>query len=176
MNNIVNYRLIHESINESVNQLINESINESMNQLINESINESINGSMNQLINDNIDINDIHLQEDKNVNIKNVFDIINLLPYDIKRKIYEDYIRIPYLKSQFYIELKSNDSQRLISRGIYDRYIKMKNIPNLMNYIIKDDDIINKLYTQHFILKKKCFVRLNIHESFILAILFTLYH
>jgi hypothetical protein len=153
MNNIVNYRLINGSIDQSIDDISD--------------------------IDDIIDISNIILlddKKDKTVNIKTVFDLIDLLPYDIKRKIYEDYIRIPYLKSQFYIELNSDNSQRLISKGIYDRYIKMKNIPDLMNYIIKDDEIINRLYIEHFILNKKNFVRLDMDKSFILSILFTLYH
>jgi len=127
-----------------------------------------------------LNIEDIILSDvriiDKKFKFKSIFDLINSLPEDIKIKIYEEYVRIPYLKDQFYIEVKSRDSQALIAKDLYYRYMKMKNIPNLISYTIKNDELINNLYIKHYILNNKIFRNLDCNKSFILSILFSLYH
>ena len=127
-----------------------------------------------------LNIEDIELSDvriiDKKVKFESIFDLINSLPEDIKIKIYEEYVRIPYLKNQFYIEVKSRNSQALIGKDLYYRYMKMKNIPNLINYTIKNDELINSLYVKHYISNNKIFRNLDCNKSFILSILFSLYH
>ena len=107
---------------------------------------------------------------------KSIYDLLNSLPIDIKRKIYEDYIRVPYLYMQYNIVLNSIDSQKLIIKDLYNMYMKMKNIPYLINYFRKNDEIFNDLYRKHYILDNKNFRKLDDDKSFILSILFTLYH
>jgi hypothetical protein len=127
-----------------------------------------------------LNIEDIKLSDvriiNKKLKFESIFDLINSLPEDIKIKIYEEYVRIPYLKDKFYIEIKSRNSQILNGKDLYYRYMKMRKIPNLISYTIKNDQLINNLYIKHYISNNKIFRNLDINQSFILSILFSLYH
>jgi hypothetical protein len=101
---------------------------------------------------------------------------INLLPCDIKRKIFNDYIRIDYLAIQYKLETRTRESQSLQPEKLLLRWLKMKTIPNLIRYLKINDDIFKKLYHQHYVLNDKNFRNMDTDKSFIVSILFTLYH
>ena len=108
---------------------------------------------------------------------RNVLEFVKKLPDDVIKKIYEDYIRIQYLTDVFLnIELKTYDSVRLRPKNLYNRYIIMKNIPKLIFHVRISHEVFNRIYFEHYIKQKKSFVRMDFDESFILSLLFTLYH
>jgi hypothetical protein len=111
------------------------------------------------------------MTKDKQLSVR-----INLLPTDIKRKIFDDYIRIDYLAIQYKLETKTYESQNLEPEKLLSRWLKMKTIPNLIVYLKINDNIFKRLYHQHYILKDKNFRHMDTDNSFIVSLLFTLYH
>jgi hypothetical protein len=123
-------------------------------------------------MNNSIDIDNISISYKFN----SIFDLLDELPYDIKYKIYDEYIRLPYLTSLYFYEVKTYDSQRLKPKNLFSRVMKMKRIPKLFDYVRRNDKLFNDLYIKHYINNNKNFRNLNVDESFVLSILFSLYH
>ena len=130
----------------------------------------NMNNSMD--MNNSIDMNNISIS----YKFESIFDLLDALPYDIKYKIYDEYIKIPYLTLQYFTEVKTYDSQRLKPKNLFSRVMKMKRIPKLFDYVRLNDEIFNSLYIKHYINNNKNFRKLNVDESFVVSILFTLYH
>jgi hypothetical protein len=108
--------------------------------------------------------------------VDNIDRLIQALPDDIIRKIYEEYFECKDLCMEYLQRLKCEDSRRL-------RYLKMVDIteqvlkqPCAIEYLSKKSKPFKFYYKEHFIFDNNHFVLLNRAHSFILCILMTLYH
>mgnify|MGYP005624945349 CR=1 FL=1 len=113
---------------------------------------------------------------ENNPDIEKTYRLINTLPDDILRKIYEEYFECKDVCKEFLERLKCEDSQRL-------RYMKMLDItervlkhPCMVEYLCKKSKPFKFYHREHFIFNNNHFVLLPPVQSFILCILMTLYH
>lgn len=99
------------------------------------------------------------------------------LPYDIVRKIYEEYAEPQMLYDELNLKLNLYSSTILNS---YELKIFLPNILKnkiLVNYLFKNNQIFKIIYTKHFIKKENDFLLIKCPvESMALAWLMHLYH
>ena len=111
-----------------------------------------------------------------NTELTKTLALINALPDDIMRKIYEDYFEGKELCDEFLQRLKCEDSRRLRYMKMIDITERVLDHPCVVEYLCKKSKPFKYYYKEHFILHKKHFVLLPPLQSFILCILMTLYH
>jgi hypothetical protein len=102
--------------------------------------------------------------------------LINSLPDDVMRHIYEEYF-VGIDTCNKYLELlKSDESQSLNYKPLMDLTRRLLEYPCAIEYLCSKHQIFKKMYIEHYIKKNKCFVQMDMLESFILSILMHLYH
>ena len=111
-----------------------------------------------------------------NAELTKTLTLINALPDDIMRKIYEDYFEGKELCDEFLQRLKCEDSQRLRYMKMIDITERVLDHPCVVEYLCKKSKPFKYYYKEHFILHKKHFTLLPPLQSFILCILMSLYH
>ena len=111
-----------------------------------------------------------------NPELCNTMCLINTLPDDIMRKIYEDYFEGKTLCKEFLQKLESEDSKRLRHLSMMDITTRVLQYPCVVEYLRKKSSVFDYYYKEHFILKNPHYVQKSRAESFILCILMHLYH
>lgn len=102
--------------------------------------------------------------------------LINSLPDDVIRHIYEEYF-IGIDTCNKYLELlKSKESQRLEYEPLVELSRRLLEYPCAIEYLCSKHQIFKKMYIEHYIKNNKLFVLMDNLESFILSILMHLYH
>ena len=111
-----------------------------------------------------------------NLELHKTLGLINALPDDIMRKIYEDYFEGKALCAEFLQKLESDDSKELRHLGMLKITERVLQYPCVVDYLRKYSSIFDYYYKDHFILQKPHFVQKSRAESFLLCILMHLYH
>lgn len=111
-----------------------------------------------------------------NPELCNTMGLINTLPDDIMRKIYEDYFEGKSLCKEFLQKLESEDSKRLRHLSMMDITTRVLQYPCVVEYLRKKSSVFDYYYKEHFILEHPHYVQKSRAESFILCILMHLYH
>ena len=116
------------------------------------------------------------MQQDDSDAIAKTIRLINSLPDDVMRHIYEEYF-VGIDTCNKYLELlKSDESQSLNYKPLRDLTRRLLEYPCAIEYLCSKHQIFKKMYIEHYIKKNKCFVQMDMLESFILSILMHLYH
>jgi len=115
------------------------------------------------------------MQEDS-VDLTKTVRLINSLPDDVIRHIYEEYF-VGIDTCDKYLELlKSTESQSLNYKPLMDLTRRLLEYPFAIEYLCGKHMFFKKMYIKHYIQNNKSFVQMNMLESFILSILMHLYH
>uniref|UniRef100_A0A6C0HJG5 Uncharacterized protein n=1 Tax=viral metagenome TaxID=1070528 RepID=A0A6C0HJG5_9ZZZZ len=102
--------------------------------------------------------------------------LINSLPDDVNRYIYEEYFVGIEACNQYLQLLNSRESTRLEYAHLIQPTRKLLGNPCAVEYLCKKHEIFNKMYKEHYIKHNKLFVLMQLLDSFILSILMHLYH
>lgn len=111
-----------------------------------------------------------------NENLTETLALINTLPDDIKRKIYEDCFEGKALYKEFLKQLKSQSSKQLQYHNMIEITERILKFPCVVEYLCKKSSVFDYYYKDHFILNKTHYVQKSRVESFIFCILMHLYH
>ena len=102
--------------------------------------------------------------------------LINTLPDDVMRHIYEEYF-IGIEACNKYLELlKSSEAQSLIYNKLVDPTRRLLEYPCAVEYLCSKHPIFKQMYIEHYVKNNKYFAQMNVLESFIVSILMHLYH
>ena len=116
------------------------------------------------------------MQEEDSVALAKTIRLINSLPDDVMRHIYEeDFVGIDTC-NKYLALLKSAESQSLNYKPLMDLTRRLLEYPFAIEYLCSKHPIFKQMYIKHYIQNKKSFVQMNMLESFILSILMHLYH
>ncbi len=120
------------------------------------------------------DIQDKVIQD--RIDLVKTIRLINSLPDDVMRHIYEEYfVGIDTCKK--YLELlKSDESRSLQYEHLIEPTRNLLKHPCSVEYLCKKHSIFKKVYTEHYIQNNKSFLLMNMLESFVVSILMHLYH
>ena len=103
--------------------------------------------------------------------------IENILPDDVKRKIYNEYFLGQDLCNRYYNTVKSIECQRLEYRVLLPVIIETLKHPCVIDELSRNTTTgYGYYYKEHYVKKEKSFKLLNTEESFTLCILMSLYH
>lgn len=115
------------------------------------------------------------MQEDS-VAMTKTIRLINSLPDDVMRHIYEQYF-VGIDACNTYLELlKSDESHSLIYSHLVEPTRRLLEHPCAVEYLCSKHPIFKKMYIEHYIKNNKWFVLMGKLESFIVSILMHLYH
>ena len=125
------------------------------------------------------DIQESDIQErflnDRN-ELRKLANLINSLPDDVMRHIYEEYF-VGIDTCNKYLELlKSKESQSLQYEHLTEATQMLLKHPCAVEYLCKKHSIFKKMYTEHYIQNNKMFLQMDMLRSFIVSILMHLYH
>jgi len=102
--------------------------------------------------------------------------LINSLPDDVMRHIYEEYL-VGIDACNKYLELlKSEKSRRLEYKPLIEITRQLLQYPCAVEYLCGKHEIFKKMYVEHYIKNNKSFLLMDILDSFVLSILMHLYH
>ena len=102
--------------------------------------------------------------------------LINSLPDDVMRHIYEEYF-VGIDTCNKYLELlKSENSRSLEYKPLIEITRRLLQHPCAVEYLCGKHKIFKKMYFEHYIKNNKSFLLMDMLESFVLSILMHLYH
>jgi hypothetical protein len=102
--------------------------------------------------------------------------LINSLPDDVMRHIYEEYFVGIEACNKFLELLKSESSQSLEYKQLTNLADRLLQYPCAVEYLCEKHTIFKKVYIEHYIKNNKSFLLMDMLESFVLSILMHLYH
>ena len=102
--------------------------------------------------------------------------LINSLPDDVMRHIYEEYFVGIDTCNKFLELLKSENSSSLEYKPLIKIAGRLIQSPCAVEYLCGKHKIFKKVYIEHYIKNNKSFLLMNMLESFVLSILMHLYH
>ena len=102
--------------------------------------------------------------------------LINSLPDDVMRHIYEEYFVGIDTCNKYLKLLESDESRRLKYEHLTEPTRQLLQHPCAVEYLCKKHEIFKKMYTKHYIQHNKSFVLMDMLHSFIASILMHLYH
>lgn len=117
--------------------------------------------------------------------MKKIVDLIECLPDDVKRSIYDNYFEGKKLYDTFIKVLHSDECVRLDISELIPLWGKIRRHPCALEYMKKTanqkNNILNETnfsyhYNEHYTENKKSFKRLCLDDSFLLCLLMTMYH
>jgi phosphoribosyl-ATP pyrophosphohydrolase len=111
-----------------------------------------------------------------NPELCNTMCLINTLPNDIIRKIYEEYFEAKELCKEFLQKLESEDSKRLRHLSMMEITTQVLQHPCVVEYLRNKSSVFDYYYNEHFVLENPHYAQESRAESFILSILTHLYH
>jgi hypothetical protein len=102
--------------------------------------------------------------------------LINSLPDDVMRHIYEEYF-VGIDTCNKYLELlKSDESHSLSHLHLIEPTRRLLEHPCAIEYLCRKHPIFKRMYIEHYIKNNKWFLLMDMLESFIVSILMHLYH
>jgi len=116
-------------------------------------------------------------QQKKCNDLKKTIRLIQALPDDVSRHIYEEYFEAKSTCSEF-LNLLFNDkrSHSLEYSHLTEITSRLIRHPCAVEYLSKHCKVFNNMYKAHYIDNNKYFVLMNVLDSFVLSMLFYLYH
>ena len=96
-----------------------------------------------------------------NPQLNKTLTLINALPDDISRKIYEDYFQGKELCIRFLTQLEDENSVRLEYQKLMGITEQVLRYPCVVEYLRKKSDAFNRSYITHFVENNKQFRLLN---------------
>jgi len=116
-------------------------------------------------------------QQKKCDDLKKTIRLIQALPDDVSRHIYEEYFEAKSTCTEF-LNLLLNDkrSHSLEHRHLTEITSRLIQHACAVEYLSKQCKVFNDMYKAHYINNDKYFVQLNVLDSFVLSMLFYLYH
>jgi hypothetical protein len=102
--------------------------------------------------------------------------LINRLPDDVLRHIYEEYIVGKETCDRYLEMFKSDSAMSLEHRPLLEMTSRLLEHPCAIEYLCAKHKIFKKMYIEHYVQDNKWFVLMNKLESFVLSILMWLYH
>jgi len=116
-------------------------------------------------------------QQNKCDDLKKTIRLIQALPNEVSRDIYEEYFEAKSTCTEFLnllLEDKRSHSLELNHlREITERLLQHE---CAIKYLSKHCEVFNNMYKAHYIDNNKCFVLMNVLDSFIASMLMSLYH
>jgi len=102
--------------------------------------------------------------------------LINSLPDDVMRHIYEEYF-VGIDACNKYLELLTCEkSRRLEFSHLIEPTRKLLEYPCAVEYLCNKHEVFKKMYIEHYIQNKKAFLLMDMLNSFVVSILMYLYH
>ena len=116
-------------------------------------------------------------QQKKCDDLKKTIRLIQALPDDVSRHIYEEYFEAKSTCKQF-LNLLFNDkrSHRLEHSHLTEITSRLICHPCAVEYLRKHCKVFNDMYKAHYIDNNKYFEQCNVLHSFVLSMLVYLYH
>ena len=112
----------------------------------------------------------------ENIAFEKIVRLINSLPDDVMRHMYDEYFIGIDTCDKFLELLKSENSQSLDYKPLLETARRLIQYPCAVEYLCGKHKIFKQMYIEHYIKNKKTFVLMDILDSFILSILTQLYH
>ena len=116
-------------------------------------------------------------QQKKCDDLKKTIRLIQALPDDVSRHIYEEYFEAKPLCREF-LNLLLNDkrSHRLEHKHLTEITSRLIRHPCAVEYLSKHCKVFKNMYKAHYIDNDKYFEQCNVLHSFVLSMLYYLYH
>lgn len=103
--------------------------------------------------------------------------LIQSLPDDVSKHIYEEYILVKSDCIEFLNNLYENKkSQQLEYKHLIKITERVLNNQHAVEYLRKRCLVFDMMYEKHYIKKEKCFICMETLDGFILSMLMYLYH
>ena len=102
--------------------------------------------------------------------------LINTLPDDVMRHIYEEYFVCKDTCNKYLKLLNFNTPQNLIYGLLVEPTHRLLAYPCAIEYLCTKHSIFKKMYIEHYIKNNKWYERMSTFESFIASILIHIYH
>jgi hypothetical protein len=116
-------------------------------------------------------------QQKKCDDLKKTIRLIQALPDDVSRHIYEEFFEAKTTCTEFLnLLLKDVRSHRLEHKHLTEITGRLIQHGCAVEYLSKHCKVFNDMYKAHYIDKKKYFLQLNVLDSFVLSMLMYLYH
>ena len=112
----------------------------------------------------------------ENIAFEKIVRLINSLPDDVMRHMYEEYFIGIDTCDKFLELLKSESSSSLEYKPLIDLARRLLQHPCAVEYLCGKHPIFKKVYIEHYIKNNKSFLLMDMLESFVLSILMHLYH
>jgi hypothetical protein len=116
-------------------------------------------------------------QQKKCDDLKKTIRLIKALPDDVSRHIYEEYFEAKTTCTEF-LNLLLNDkrSHSLEHTHLIPITSRLLQHACAVEYLSKHCEVFKRMYKAHYIDNNKYFVQINVLDSFVLSMLFYLYH
>ena len=116
-------------------------------------------------------------QQKKCDDLKKTIRLIQALPDDVSRHIYEEYFEAKSTCKEFLnLLLKDKRSHHLEYKHLTEITKRLIQHECAVEYLRKHCKVFNDMYKAHFINKVNYFAQMNVMDSFILSMLMYLYH
>lgn len=102
--------------------------------------------------------------------------MINALPDDVARHIYEEYFLVKDSCDAFLNMLKSRSSSSLDYKPLLIPAKRLLNHPCAVEYLCLKNPLFKQVYSDHYVKNKNNFIYMTTLESFLLSILMHMYH
>ena len=107
---------------------------------------------------------------------KKTIRLINSLPDDVMRHIYEEYFVGIDTCNKYLKLLESKESHNLNYLPLVEPTRRLLEHPCAIEYLCGKHKVFKKMYTEHYIKHNKWFLLMDMLHSFIASILMYLYH
>ena len=102
--------------------------------------------------------------------------LINALPDDVMRHIYEEYFVAKDTCENFIKLLHTDASTSLDYKPLLEPARLLLNHPCAIEYVCIKNPLFKQMYTEHYLKNNKYFVHMTTLQSFVLSILMHMYH
>ena len=102
--------------------------------------------------------------------------MINALPDDVARHIYEEYFLVKEKCDAFLKMLESKSSISLDYKPLLLPAKRLLDHPCAIEYLCLKNPLFKQVYTDHYIKNKHNFIHMTTLESFLISILMHMYH
>ena len=102
--------------------------------------------------------------------------LINALPDDVARHIYEEYFVAKDTCENFLKLLHTRSAMSLDYKPLLEPARRLLNHPCAIEYLCIKNPLFKQMYTDHYLKNNKYFVLMTTLQSFVLSILMHMYH
>ena len=102
--------------------------------------------------------------------------LINALPDDVARYIYEEYFVMKNACEKFLKLLHTKSAMSLEHKPLLEPAKALLNHPCAIEYLCRKNPLFKQIYTDHYVKNKKHYELTTTLQSFVLSILMHMYH